>query len=153
MFSLQPGSFSQCREKGLQNSSGKQVTQASPFVPQKEAFLPGWQTLLVSQQPKGQVCALQIGVPWQAPLMLHVWPGRHTLQSMPSAPQAPTAVPGWQVPVGSQQPVQFWGPQLGMVRHWPLALQVWPVGQVPQLPPQPSGPHARSSQSGLQVQR
>lgn len=122
VFSLQPGAFSQCRETTLQVSPGWQVTHASPFVPQKESFRPGWQTFSRSQQPRGQTSALQIGVPWHAPLTLQVWPGRQALQAVPPAPQADGELPGWQAPLASQQPVgQFWALQVTGPTHWPLA--------------------------------
>ena len=43
-------------------------------------------------------------------------------------------------------------PQLSMSMHWPApGSQAWPAPQLPQLPPQPSGPHARPVQSAVQA--
>jgi hypothetical protein len=37
-----------------------------------------------------------------------------------------------------------------VLTHWPLALQAWLAGQVPQVPPQPSAPQAFPVQAGVQ---
>jgi hypothetical protein len=84
---------------------------------------------------------------------LQVWPIAQVTQATPPVPQNVALLPGWQTPVSSQQPLgQVCGPQGPVAWHWPLwAVQVWPVGQVPQLPPQPSGPHCLPWHCGVQT--
>jgi hypothetical protein len=38
-----------------------------------------------------------------------------------------------------------------LLPHWPLLLQVCPLAQVPQLPPQPSSPQDLPLQAGVQL--
>jgi hypothetical protein len=123
------------------------ATHAAPPVPQSALAVPGWQLPLVSQQPAGQVVALQPhtplmhsapvahamqaapptphsvfnvpatqDVPSQQPVVqfvqspAHCWlvhslPALHATQAAPPLPHFGAAVPGWQVPLASQQPV------------------------------------------------
>ena len=61
-------------------------------------------------------------------------PGQFT-HGAPPVPQACSVFPGWQFPFLSQHPVgQVAGEQVGCPWHLPLALQVWPGGQLPQVP-------------------
>jgi hypothetical protein len=70
-------------------------------------------------------------------------------QATPPVPQAPVAVPGWQTPRLSQQPVQ---PVAALHWHCPDSSQLVPAEQVPHRPalPQPSGPHCLPVQLGAQ---
>ena len=71
----------------------------------------------------------------------------------PSVPQTAVLLPGWQVPLPSQQPVgQVAGEQVGVPWQRPVAEQVWPGKQLPHFPvlPQPSSPHSRLAQLGAQ---
>ena len=68
-------------------------------------------------------------------------------------PQTWFVSPGRQVPLASQHPVgQVVGEQVGWPWQRPLAEQVWPGKQLPQVPvlPQPSSPHSRLAQLGAQ---
>jgi hypothetical protein len=86
-----------------QVSPGGHGRQAFPPVPQARVLVPGSQFPKLSQQPFGQVIALQVA-PWQAP-PLHVSPAGHTLHALPPFPHAIVLVPGWQTPAALQQPV------------------------------------------------
>jgi hypothetical protein len=46
--------------------------QAAPPLPQAPEVLPGWQTPMLSQQPPGQVAALQVAAAWHEP-PLQTW--------------------------------------------------------------------------------
>ena len=82
-----------------------------------------------------------------------------TSQSSP-LPQALSTLPGWQVPSLQQPPWQMeWFASPHALSHWPVVvLQAMPIGQSPaplhvhspQLPPQPSSPHALPVQFGVQ---
>jgi hypothetical protein len=110
--------------------------------------------LSTSQQPSGQVVGEQGRLSRQVPVwVLQNWFGPHVVQLTPPSPQAAFVLPDRHVPLASQQPVgHVCGPQVGRPWHWPLALQVWPGKQLPQVPPlpQPSGPHCRPVQFGAQ---
>ena len=54
---------------------------------------------LASQQPVGQVVALQTHMP-----LAHAWPAAQLPHAAPPVPQAFCAVPGWHIPPASQQP-------------------------------------------------
>ncbi len=95
-----------------------QSWQPVPLAPHTLSAVPGWQFLLLSQQP-GQLLLAQVppqpsGAPAHLPLQLGVqlWqlPATQLLvpqawQAAPLAPQKSTSVPGRQV-VPSQQPLQ-----------------------------------------------
>ena len=150
---------------------------AEPFAPHAPPSVPGWHRWLPSQQPSQQVppgvqprrsvrhapfasqqpSGQVAGVQWlsrQVPVCaLHDWFGPQAVQAVPPSPQAPWALPGWQRPSPSQQPLgQVRGEHVFGPWHLPFAPQVWPTGQVPQVPPlpQPSSPHARPAQFGAQ---
>jgi hypothetical protein len=140
-----------------------QFRQDRPPVPQIGSVFPGWQRLAPSQQPFGQLSSSQTQRPlalhrcpgWQAGTHAAHWPFWHDswplqpTQDWPPAPQFWAEFPGWQTPSSSQQPLgQFCGRQLPT--HRPLSLHVRPVEQVPQEPPQPSGPQVRPVQLGTQ---
>lgn len=85
-----------------------QLVHACPPVPQKVLRSPGRQ-FVPSQQPLGHVEGSQTGGgDWQRPAV-HVPPGVavQSLQKPPAMPQSLAAVPGWQLPLKSQQPLQF----------------------------------------------
>ena len=106
----------------------------------------------------------------QSPCEVHPqWPLTQTLPDgfaasqtaqSPPLPQALSTVPGWQVPSPQQPPWQIeWFASPHALSHWPVVvLQAMPIGQSPaplhvhspQLPPQPSSPHALPVQSGVQ---
>jgi hypothetical protein len=73
--------------------------------------------------------------------------------AFPAVPQACTEPPGWQTP-WSQQPVgHVWGEQGTVPWHCPVdALHLALPGQLPHVSPlpQPSSPHCRPSQFGVQ---
>lgn len=109
-------------------------------------------TVLVVHLPEAQEVAEQ------APEVLH------TVQAPPPVPQVDREVPVWQV-VPVQQPVQVVVLQVppqpslapthlflqsGAHSHRPR-LHTWPPVQVPQVPPQPSGPHCLPPQEGVQA--
>jgi hypothetical protein len=106
-------------------------------------------------QPSGPQCLpVQSGVH-----AAHCWfrqtsPAPQDAQLAPPSPQASFEVPGRQVP-GSPGPLeqQPFGQLCRVQRHWPVSSsQLWPLGHVPQPSalPQPSGPHARPAQLGVQ---
>jgi hypothetical protein len=69
-------------------------------------------------------------------------------QSAPPVPHAWVPVPSWHVRVVSQQPFgHVWA--LQTFWHWPVAVQLWPVPQVPHDAPQPLLPHCLPVQSGV----
>ena len=116
---------------GLQPSQEKQQVppqQASPW-----AALGQQSVLLV--HPLAPVGRRQ--VPWQ-----HVCPTQQSLSPLHFAPNGALQLPSLQ---------QTCGP--GQVGHLqcPCAVQVAPGGHVPQLPPQPSGPHWLPWQCGTQT--
>jgi hypothetical protein len=115
---------------------------APPGPPQCWKAVPGWQVWSAAQQPCGHVAALQAAHVW----LMQPCPDGHVAQRLPPAPQAVFAVPGWQAALASQQPV---GQLSASQTHWPLS-QRWPSWQLPQLPPQPSGPQCRPAQFGVQ---
>jgi hypothetical protein len=127
-----------------------QGSQATPPAPQFWSEVPGRQAPLASQQPFGQL---------SGPHATH-WPlwqtssSSHSLHSAPPVPQNWLVVPAWQLPgwpgLLVQQP---FGQLCRVQRHSPSSSsQTCPAAHVPQLPPQPSGPHSRPPQSGSQVQ-
>jgi hypothetical protein len=80
-----------------------------------------------SQQPLGQVVALQVPRPEQVPLAWQVLPAPQTLQSCPGAPHAIAVLPVWQAKVEvSMQPAH--------AVHTP-AEQTSPVGHEPHAAP------------------
>jgi hypothetical protein len=122
----------------------------SPPVPQGASTPSAIRHWASTQHPSGHDCAVH----W------HIWsrqtvPGiKQSKQVSPPLPHAWKAVPGWQTPCWSQQPLppqqpcwQVWGEQVGVPVHCPAAVQVCPGKHCPQKPPQPSGPHARPAQS------
>jgi hypothetical protein len=56
-------------------------------VPQPELAVPGWQSVLASQQPVGQVWAVQVGVPVHCPSASQLCPGRQPGPHVPPLPQ------------------------------------------------------------------
>jgi hypothetical protein len=93
---------------------------------------------LKSQQP-GQFSGPQLLLTSHPPPE-QMEPGPHAKHSSPPTPQARVLEPAWQLPLPSQQPGQFWGPQLVVVVHDPL-LQNAPGGHaVHAAPPVPHEP-------------
>jgi hypothetical protein len=66
-----------------------QATQVAPPVPQAVLEFPVWQWLFASQQPFGQLAAVQIQSPFW-----HCWPATHSTQTIPLLPQNWLLVPG-----------------------------------------------------------
>ena len=113
-------------------------SQELPLFPHWVAVPPVWQKPLMSQQPE-QFCGPHVDPIWQLPAW-QVEPGPQTEQNCPTWPHPDGCVPIWQVPVKSQQPVQFWGPQLlPVVMHEPAAQNAF-GGQTLQV--LPLTPHA-----------
>jgi hypothetical protein len=88
----------------------------------------------------------------QVPLRQRVSSAGVSQQSASITQPSPTSQ---QMPSSQTPPQQTWVSGLQnafpqATTHWPLALQVCPVGQVPQLPPQPLSPHSRPWQFGMQ---
>jgi hypothetical protein len=79
-----------------------QMAQAAPPFPQACSLVPGAQLPFESQQPLGQVVALQVKAV-QA-LLVHCWVEPHIAQALPAVPQASGWLPGWQASF-EQQPV------------------------------------------------
>jgi len=69
-------------------------------VPQSPRAVPGWQTPCVSQQPVGQLVALQTHAPFT-----HACPAAHATQAPPALPHWAFVFPASQV-VPLQQPVE-----------------------------------------------
>jgi hypothetical protein len=92
----------------------------------------------LSQQPAGQVAAVQVVVTFWQPWFWQAWPEPQTWQAPPPLPQVCSVVPGTQAPAAVQQP-------FGQVAvpHWKLsqtfcALHCLPVPQSTQaIPPVP----------------
>jgi hypothetical protein len=97
-------------------------------------------------RPLGQLVALQAHCCW----LLQTVPLGQVTHWAPPEPQTSLLVPGTQTP-GLPGPLaqQPSGQLCASQTHRP-ALQPWPAGHEPQLPPQPSGPHALPAQSGVQ---
>jgi hypothetical protein len=143
----------------------KQVLQRSGQASSQARHSPSWQ---LGSSPNGQLphCSVapqpSVVGPHCTPASAQVLttqgshccsrqpsPAPQAWQVAPPLPQAPLAVPGWQLPSAAQQPLgQFCGVQVET--HCPLALQTNAPGHVPQLPPHPSGPHTLPAQSGVQ---
>ena len=117
-------------------------------------FWPPWQPgPQLPPQPSGPHC-----LPWQFGTQTHwpFWQGPHPGQ-FTHARAARAAgllrVPRLAVPVLVTTPGGTGRGGAGALPwHWPLAVQVWPGKQLPQVPvlPQPSGPHSRPAQFGAQ---
>jgi hypothetical protein len=86
-----------------QESAGGHGKQAWPPVPHANMLLPGSQFPRPSQQPFGQLEALQV-IPWQEPA-LQLSPGGQGMHARPSLPQDVVLLPGSQIPAALQQPV------------------------------------------------
>jgi hypothetical protein len=93
------------------------------------------------QVPRQQVCP-----PQQSVSARHASPT--SALHCPPQQRWPRGQPVTHWPWTVQQPV---GQLSASQTHWPFAVQRWPVGQAPQLPPQPSGPHGLPVQSGAQT--
>jgi hypothetical protein len=87
----------------LQVSPGGHATHAAPPLPQEVVLSPDWQVPVASQQPVGQVEALQ-GGSWQAPA-LQLSPVGQSAHNAPPVPQALVLVPASQNPRTSQHPI------------------------------------------------
>ncbi len=111
----------------LQVELAGQTEQTLPPAPHCPCVVPPWQTPVASQQP-AQFCGPQLLLNWQIPPKpkpASTGPGpgggkpkpvqlelpTHTMHCSPLLPHALVLSPGWQVPVSSQQPPQFCGPQ------------------------------------------
>ena len=105
------------------------LVQGAPPLPQAPEVLPGWQAPLLSQQPFGQMVALQVTVDWHEPV-LQTWFAPQTAQTPPPVPQACSLVPCTQLQLAAQHPV---GHVLAL--HWTLvhffvvAGHCWPAPQ------------------------
>jgi hypothetical protein len=119
-----------------QRSPGGHVEHALPPVPHALVLLPDSQKPRPSQQPVGQVEALQVGPTHAPPEQESI--GGHGRQAPPPVPHAVRLVPDWQIPKLSQQPFgQVDGLHVAP-SHAP-ALQLSPGGQ--DLHASPSLPH------------
>ena len=101
-----------------------QAIQAAPPAPQLPFIVgptPDLHVPVASQQPLGQVVALQAVAAEHWPL-LHVCGALQAWQVAPERPQAVAEVPGLQAPLGSQQPAQFADVQAGLPEAQPLSL-------------------------------
>ena len=110
-------------------------------------------------RPAGQSPS-EVHPQWPLTQTLPDWFAASQTAQSPPLPQALSTVPGWQVPSLQQPPWQIeWFASPHALSHWPVVvLQAMPIGQSPaplhvhspQLPPQPSSPHALPVQSGVQ---
>jgi hypothetical protein len=94
--------------RALQVCALPQATQLCPEVPQLMLPAPGWQVLLLSQQPE-QLPGAQ---PPPSPPPEHtpatqLCPNPQAEQAVALIPQARIECPAWQAPVESQQPLQL----------------------------------------------
>jgi hypothetical protein len=119
-----------------QGQSCGQLVQFSPCTQTPSPHL-AWQVPFWQGNPVVQVPQLwpQLPVPHVAPLQLGTQQVPAVWSQMPPHRQSPGHVAQFSPP--EQTP----SPQLTLATHWPVALQLWPVGHIPQLPLQPSGPH------------
>jgi hypothetical protein len=142
-----------------QESAGGHGRQALPPVPQAEVLVPDSQSPEPSQQPEGQLMALQV-VPWQEPAM-HVSPGGQASQAVPPLPHDVELVPdsqsgplqqpagqvdalqsmAWQLPPRQTSPSGHARQALPPVPH---AVGLPPVSQKPRVSQQPVGHEAAS---------
>jgi hypothetical protein len=117
---------------------------------------PGAQVLSQLPQFSGSVCRSVHSSPQQdrtgpqqTPTPAQQDPGAQHVAPQQMVPVGQHTSPQQVRPLGQHTAPQQTSPALhpaplcpqGAPLHWPLLLQVWPVGQVPQEPPQPSGPH------------
>lgn len=119
------------------------AAHTAPPLPQAVFVVPGWQVPPESQQPLGQLAALQVcgrslhTLLWQA---CATGVEAQTAQAPPPVPQAVCVLPGWQFPLLSQQPVGHVDGLHVMLTH----VWLWhccPVPQVAQAaPPLPQAP-------------
>jgi hypothetical protein len=116
-----------------------QTLQRAPPEPQAAIAVPGWQAPLTSQQPMGQVAALQL--PARHAWPVHTCPGWQATHEAPPVPHAVTRLPGWQTPEASQQPVPQVAALHGALTQVRLE-QTWVVPQATQVapPPPPQAP-------------
>jgi hypothetical protein len=140
-----------------QHASPQQVCPAwQHSLPQQTCPEPQAPQLRVPPQPSEMVphCLTShvLGVQ-QAPRWQTWCASGQLTHAFPAVPQDCVVVPGWQAP-WSQQPVgQVCGEQGTVPWHWPVeGLHLALPGQLPHVSPlpQPSSPHCRPSQSGVQ---
>jgi hypothetical protein len=136
-----------------------QFAHVAPAVPHWVICVPAWQLPLPSQQPEGQVEALQVVV---TVVQVCVWAEQVLFeaqleQARPPVPHAAVEVPAWQLPFESQQPVgHVEGPQLPDVES--VVITIMPLSSGSPWSrserPHPTSPARRKSsptQSGVDV--
>jgi hypothetical protein len=124
-----------------------QLPHFAPPVPQLVGDCDPYGTQApLAQQPFAHEAALHTHAPPE-----QASPLPHEMHATPPLPQAPITLPGWHMPLASQQPflqeLELHAPQV-----WLLVSQVWPPAQSP-LPLQPHTPPARQAwPTALRVQ-
>jgi hypothetical protein len=122
----------------VQESPGGHGRHALPPTPHADVLVPDSQIPRLSQQPFGQLVALQV-VPWHDPA-LQESPEGHTAQALPPLPHAVVLVPDSQAPAASQHPVGHVITLHGLGWHAP-PVQTSAEGQaVHASPPRPHAP-------------
>jgi hypothetical protein len=104
------------------------ASHAAPPVPQAAVVFPVWHVSLLSQQPPGQLVASQVAVLALHVPALQISLSLQAVQVTPPVPQLASLLPGAQLPLLSQQPLQVLGPHATdlhcLLRHFSPFLQL-----------------------------